>query len=230
MIPLRLIATQDDELTAAIIKATNSQTRVRAEQLLALSDFQKSLELYFKSFDASKRLYYERRSRQYDADPQVEGTRIVTMNNLVQSFAAMFLEEPHRVTKSFSAFLRLVGDKVFGASHVPDIYYLAAVAHCRLEFLFRRGAIDSKFKVARHHILLATRLLSETVPLPAFSSNKCKKYAADLVIRFWESERIFLRAVKCIDDVANGDFDRENIRTQGFTQAVVARCRELNEQ
>ena len=38
IIPLRLIATQDDEIIASIVKATNRQTQVKEEQLLALND------------------------------------------------------------------------------------------------------------------------------------------------------------------------------------------------
>src|SRR5262249_24091831 len=66
MVPVRVIATQDDAVKNAIIKATNRQTFVTQEQLFALSDFPKKLESYFPTFDARKRLYYERRSRQYN--------------------------------------------------------------------------------------------------------------------------------------------------------------------
>jgi hypothetical protein len=51
MIPLRLIATKDEEIIGAIVKATNRQTEVREEQLMALSDFQKKLEAYFNAFE-----------------------------------------------------------------------------------------------------------------------------------------------------------------------------------
>lgn len=42
--PVRLIATQDDGVKNAIIKATNRQTLVTEEQLFALSEFPKKLE------------------------------------------------------------------------------------------------------------------------------------------------------------------------------------------
>ena len=81
VVPLRLIATDDEEITASIVKATNRQTEVKEEQLIALSDFQKKIEAYFQSFDAPQRLYYERRSRQYNSIQNVEKTRIVTPSN-----------------------------------------------------------------------------------------------------------------------------------------------------
>ena len=64
VVPLRLIATDDEDVTASIVKATNRQTEVKEEQLIALSDFQKKIEAYFQTFPAGERLYYERRSRQ----------------------------------------------------------------------------------------------------------------------------------------------------------------------
>ena len=44
MVPVRLIATQDDNIKNAIIKATNRQTQVSEDQLFALADFPKKLD------------------------------------------------------------------------------------------------------------------------------------------------------------------------------------------
>ena len=78
MVPFRLIATQDESVTASIIKATNRQTEVKEEHLLALSDFGKKLEQFFQTFPNGKRLFYERRSRQFNSVSGIEKTRIVT--------------------------------------------------------------------------------------------------------------------------------------------------------
>ena len=93
VIPLRLIATEDEEVTASIVKATNRQTEVKEEQLIALSDFQKKLEAYFLTFEPNQRLFYERRSRQYNSVSGIEKTRIVTPPSLIRAFASCFLEE-----------------------------------------------------------------------------------------------------------------------------------------
>ena len=63
MVPVRLIATQDDNIRNAIIKATNRQTEVTEDQLFALSDFPKKLEAFFPTYEDKRKLYYERRSR-----------------------------------------------------------------------------------------------------------------------------------------------------------------------
>jgi hypothetical protein len=76
-IPIRLISTKHEDVTNAIIKATNWQTEIKEEQLFALQQFPKNLEAYFASFPVAQRLYFERRSRQYDG-LSIEKTRVVT--------------------------------------------------------------------------------------------------------------------------------------------------------
>ena len=49
-IPVKIIATEDESITNELIKATNNQTEVEREELLALSDFQKRLEEYYNTF------------------------------------------------------------------------------------------------------------------------------------------------------------------------------------
>ncbi|HCU0712584.1 TPA: AIPR family protein, partial [Enterococcus faecalis] len=47
-IPARFIATNDEETKNSIIKATNSQTTLKPEQLAALAPIQKAIEEYYK--------------------------------------------------------------------------------------------------------------------------------------------------------------------------------------
>jgi AIPR protein len=90
MVPVRLIATGDEAIRNQIIKGTNRQTQVTDEQLFALSDFPKKLEAYFPTFERNAKLYYERRSRQYNNVIGIEKVRVINMTILVRAFAAMF--------------------------------------------------------------------------------------------------------------------------------------------
>ena len=63
LVPMRLVVTEQDLVTAAITKATNRQTPVDEGSLNALTDYQKELEAYFGGQVDKRRLYYERRSR-----------------------------------------------------------------------------------------------------------------------------------------------------------------------
>ncbi len=225
-IPLRVICTQDEDLIKAIIRATNSQTEVKVEQFLAADDFQKKLEEFFKTFPNGSRLYYERRSRQY-ADLSMERTRIVTPANLIKAYAAMFLGEPHRTTRNYAALRDKVGNEIFAPAHRLEPYYLAAWAAYSLEFYFRNGKLEPKYKPARYHILLALRLLSSSEQLPGPGENKMEKYCQAVLKKLWdqnETDELFGLAVTAVDKAAKGNFHRDNIRTEPFTESVKRFC------
>jgi AIPR protein len=223
VVPLRLIATRDEEVIASIIKATNRQTEVREEQLLALSDFQKKLEAYFASFDDAQRLYYERRSRQYTAVAGIEKTRIVTPGALIRAFASMFLEEPHRATRSYRRILDRVGKEIFAEADKLDPYYVAALASYRLEYLFRNQLLDGAYRGARHEVLLALRLTQIPSSLPRMNSNEMERVCKPLIEKLWDaasSEALFIHATQLVLAAADGSLNDAPLRTEGFTESL----------
>src|ERR1044072_8242748 len=143
MVPIRLIGTQDEDIINDIVRATNRQTEVKAEQFYALQEFSKALELFCQAFPDLNKLYYERRTRQYHRLP-IEKTRIVTPANIIKAYAAMFLNEPHRTTRNYSALKAKVGTEIFVQGHRMEPYYTAAFAAYKLEFLFRSGKLGAQ--------------------------------------------------------------------------------------
>ena len=117
MVPVRIISTDDEKVITSIVRATNRQTEVKEDQLFALQEFPKTLEQYFCSFDdESKRLYYERRTCQYDR-MAIEKVRVITEANVVRSFASIFLDEPHRTTRNYKG----IRDKVSRVGWPPKL-------------------------------------------------------------------------------------------------------------
>lgn len=227
VVPLRLIATDNEEITSSIVKATNRQTEVREDQLIALSDFQKRLEAYFGTFDGSQRLYYERRSKQYNSSAGVEKTRIVTPSNLIRAFASCFLSEPHRTTRSYRLLQQQVGKTIFAPSDRLEPYYYAASAHYRIEFLFRNGQLSATYKPARYHILMAARLLTQPDPVPRMNSREMEKFCTPLIASMWDvskAENLLQQAAGIVSDVAAGNFERDSVRIQKFTEDVKKMC------
>lgn len=223
MVPMRLIATKDEAVIASIVKATNRQTEIREEQLLALSDFQKKLEAFFGSFEESQRLYYERRSRQYNNVGGIEKTRIVTPGGLIRAFASMFLEEPHRATRSYRRLLDRVGVDLFAVNHKLDPYYLAALASYRLEYLFRNGSLDGAFRSARYETLLALRLIEIPSPLPPLNSREMERACKALIEKLWDptvSESLFTRAAELVLRASNDNVENAPLRTEPFTDTL----------
>lgn len=78
IIPIRIIATKDENLKNDITRATNSQTAIKKDQLEALSTFQKKLEEYYKTYTNDDNLVYERRTGQY-RDSGIPKNRIITI-------------------------------------------------------------------------------------------------------------------------------------------------------
>jgi len=222
-IPVRLISTKNEDVTNTIIKATNWQTEIKEEQLFALQQFPKNLEAYFGSFPPLHRLYFERRSRQYDG-LSVEKTRVVTFDSMIRAFAAMFLNEPHRTTRNFKALKSKMGKEIFAKDQKMEPYYVAALALYTLEFFFRTKRLEAKYKAARFHILLAIRMLAAGYEMPDLRANKMEGYSQSIINLLQDqakAEGLIIKAATIVEAAAAGNFHRDNIRTEPFTESVI---------
>lgn len=164
-IPVKLIVTTNDDVKNRITVATNSQTAIKREQLQAMTDFQKNLEEYYKTSQDEGRLYYERRSGQYQTDNSVVKARIITIQTQIKSFSSMFLENPHRVTSYFGTVVQqnieIDEPKIFNPKHKYISYYLSGLAYYRLDSLFRSRSIDTKYRKIKFFLLMLFRMLVE---------------------------------------------------------------------
>jgi hypothetical protein len=225
-IPFKLIATNDEAVISAIATATNRQTQVTSEDLYALAPFQKSLESYFDSFDGKKKLYYERRARQYARAAGIEKVRIITKQIEVRAFAAMFLDDAHRAARYYKALGSIVGSKIFNEDHKLDPYYVAAFAYYKLEYLFRNNLIPVSYKPARYHLMMAFRYIISDTDMPGFTANRIDKYTKVLTGALWDDEAAlkgFKLACSAVD-AALGDtaLTGDAVKTQQFTDRVLA--------
>jgi hypothetical protein len=216
-IPLRLIATQDDNVIEAIIKATNRQTELKPEQLYALTDFAKKLEMFFNAYDDPHKLHYERRDGQYDRFPTIEKTRIVVPQTLIRSFAAMFLNEPTRVTRGYKTIRDMVGERIFKEGDRLEPYYVAAYAAYRLEFLFRNHRLDNAFKAARYHILMTFRFIVNPARLPRMDRREMETRCKELIEALWDDAK----ADTLLTDAAN--VVRQVVGTEPTKDALIKR-------
>ena len=223
MIPLRLISTQDEGVIESIIRATNRQTEVKKEQFFAVTQFAKQLEQFFGAFPEEHRLFYERRSRQYDSQA-VEKTRVVVPQNVIRAFASMFLAEPHRTARSYKLLDAQVGATIFAEGHKLDPYYTATFALYKLEYMFRNQRIDRSYRNARFPDSLAARLLYNNEVLPRMNSRDMERYCAGLNTIFWKpelSDKLFIRAIGAVNKASDGNLDRDNIHTHPFTEKLM---------
>ncbi|WP_185374901.1 AIPR family protein [Listeria booriae] len=159
-IPIRLIATEDEDSKNAIIKATNSQTALKPEQLVALLPVQKAIEKYYdtKRKQNSFLLYYERRTEQY-RDDEIQKTKIVNIPFQIKATSALFLDLPHEVSGQYGKVERSTRGKLFKDLSFLNAYYVSGLAWYRVESFVRNNEEGKKFRRARWHIIMLLKYL-----------------------------------------------------------------------
>jgi len=168
-LPIKLIVTNNDEVKNKITIATNSQTAIKREQLQAMTDYQKNLEMYFQTFDGDGRLFYERRSGQYQTDGNVLRARIINIKDLIKSFSSIFYENPDRVTTYFGSIVTQNVESesplIFNSNHNNILYYTAAFTYYRLDTLFNKRLLDTNYRKVKFFLLMLFRMLINKEPL-----------------------------------------------------------------
>jgi hypothetical protein len=231
-IPLRLIHTSEENIKEFITTATNSQTDIKPEQFASSKNFARGLEQFFATFPVDHKLYYERRDGQYDrgSEPKV---RVIEIATALRSYAAIWMEIPHTATKNYKSIREEIGDKVFADGHKYVAYYYASYAWFLLESYFRSKTIDSKYKSARFHILMAVNLLVDSSHPPQPNSRDMETRSNRALEILWNSDKadaIFAQAVGVIDEVTGGNLDRDHVRTEAITNAILTKFRKHSPQ
>jgi len=226
-VPLRLIHTEDDSIKELITKATNSQTDIKPDQFASSKEFARGLEMFFTTYPEEHRLYYERRDGQYDRGPEPK-LRVLDTPTILRSYASIFKETPHAATRSYRSIRDEIGDKIFANGDKQVAYYYAAYAWYVLESYFRNKTIDSTFKSARYHLILAVHLLIDPTPAPHRNSKAIEHRSEAALKVLWDTEAaeaIFAKAANLILEVTGGNLDRDHVRTEAITDAIIAKLR-----
>ncbi|AOU03157.2 MULTISPECIES: AIPR family protein [Bacillus] len=229
-LPVKIIITEDEEVISDIIIANNSQTEVKKEELMALSDFQKKLELFYNSIEESKRkLFYERRSKQYDAVPNIEKVRIVTISSQIKSFASMYLDRPNLASRFYGKLLEQLSESAFVANHQPMPYYTSAFALYKLEFYFRNKSLDSRFRKFRFHMLMMLKYFVNNENTPNMDSKKINRYCENInkVLYGSNALNIFKKLTDIIEDTVEDIGDTEITKKQSLNAILIEKVTEL---
>ena len=216
-IPVKLIETQDESTINNIIKATNRQTEVTDDQLMTLGEFHKNLEAFYNSFDGNKRLYYERRSKQYAYSADVEKVRIVSVNTQIKSVAAMFFDRPHMAARYYGQLLKSVNG-LFDKNDKLIPYYTSAYVLYKLEFLFRNKMLDSQYRKYRFHLMMLLKYdTAERVnKVPRMNENKMDQFC-DKILQYAYDNDLFVNKIKDLCSIIDSNVD--DINNQEMTKS-----------
>lgn len=172
-VPLKIIVTNNSEIKSKITRATNNQTQVGIEQLEALTEFQRRLEVFYDSKEISDlyKIYYERRTNQHYKN-NVPKFRIISIEIQLKSYSAMFGDKPHEVAGHYGKLIKQMGADLFNDDDCFDLYYISALSYFVLEQLYQKEYLDKSFKKYRYHLLTIFRYLVCTENLPPLNSSK----------------------------------------------------------
>ena len=208
------------------MKATNRQTEVTDEQLLALNDFNKRLEAYYQTYSGVQRLYYERRSKQYTSVMEIEKVRIVTVATQIKAFSSMFLDKPQLASRYYGRLLKDSKDsgEIFNTNHQFIAYYVSAYALYRIEFLIRNKQIDQQYNKYQYHILMILKyLVLGDQKQPQLNSHKMETFCQEIQGILADSNKLnqYVEfACKIISDQVGDLSNAENAKTALITDKL----------
>ena len=222
-VSVKIISTLDEDTVSKIVKATNRQTEVSDEQLMALNDFNKKLEAYYQTYSGTQRLYYERRSKQYANTAEIEKVRVITIPTQIKAFASMFLDKPHLASRYYGRLLKDSQD-IFNNDHRPIAYYISAYTLYKVEYLIRNKQIDQRYNRYRYHILMLIKYLAlEGKPQPPLNSHKmeelCQKIQT-VITNPDELSKYIDKASQIIAAEVKDLSDSENTKTATITERL----------
>lgn len=228
-IPVKLIGTDDEDIKSQITVSTNNQTAIKKEQLTAMSDFQKNLEHYYDSIIDGEKLFYERRAKQYNSDPNVAKRRIITVPIQIKAFTSMISQNPHMVTSYFGSLIKNIGDDksgLFEKNHQFGIYYIAGLVFYKLDALFNSGELDKKYKKVKYYIIMLLPLIASSEPIPPLTSQrKVEAYCNPIIQKLNNPETckiIFQTAIKIIDDSGANFEDKQALKSRPMTDKILS--------
>lgn len=208
IVPIKLIITDNESLRDKIIISTNSQTKIKEEQLLALTDFQKGLEEFYEY--SKDGIYYERRTSQYSANPSIKKKCIVNIREQIKSFVAMFLGEPDAVSGYFGKVYKDRRDEIFIKEHKYDPYYVSGFTQYKFKQFINSKKIDRKYNKARYHVLLLFRKIVKSEDAIDFKSRKIPKYCHKFLTILRNETKCLSFFKKAIDIIDKSAIDIDN--------------------
>lgn len=225
---VKLISTTNKDISDSIVKTTNRQTPVLNEAFETLRDFHKNLENVYASYRPEDRLYYERRSKQYDAT-DINKNKIISFPFQTAAYVAVFLGEPQSTHRYYGELLKSYNKRMYNDTDVLEQYCVASMYVYIVDKYLRHIDQYNDYKKYRFHIALMLRCMAIDSQVPEPSSREMKKYCQGLYDKIkdesWVRENIN-RACTIIQEVIKDPKMKPKdgndvIRTREFTISIV---------
>ena len=237
---VKLICTEDNTITNKVVRGTNKQNQVLEESFETTKPFHQELEDYFNAKTEPVRLFYERRNKQYSANPTINRYQIVNLRVLTQSFVATFLQCPYMAHRHEAKLLQEFAKteskrKIYIHGHSFYAYYISSLIWYKFEDAFRRNILTKDNRTYQAHLYYIFMFLTGNYPLTidAFVGN-IEKYCLALEKllvsdKFDESLRKVVTVFKQCEQiwVSKGKSRYGMKDTKEFTDELTRVCREI---
>ena len=232
-IPIRFISTEDEDAKNSIIKATNSQTELKKEQLLALSPIQKAIEQYYETQKNIVPLYYERRTGQY-RQSEIQKSKIVTIPIQIKCVATFFFDLPHEVSGQYGKVERQTRGKIFKEEdyNCLECYFMSSAFWYKIERFITSNS-GKKFRRARWHILMIIKYLTNNINeslVKDISKKTCTyvKPLQDIIMNDEKVNSLILKGVNIIENCFSDLSDRKLFEKQSTTNTIIKYMQDNN--
>lgn len=159
---VKVIETKGESVTQGIVRGTNRQNIVYKEAFETIRQFHKDLEEFINTMETNgfHKVYYERRSKQYNNNTQIKTYQKINFRILIQSTVAMYLNKVEIAHRHESKLIKDYKDILFveGQSFYP--YYVAALLSSSLDSVMRKESSLKDLKNYKMHILFLIQELN----------------------------------------------------------------------
>ncbi len=202
MIPVKIIASEDQDIINMIIRSTNRQTSVNPEAFESIKSIHKKIQDYYDAFNKSDRIYYERRTREYDKnnrDSNIKSNQIFTIPMQLMCHVAMFLDAPHLSEHEYyGKILKTYEDIVFQDNDLPIVYYTSARTLYKVEKWIHklRHSLKTVVKHYRFHYLMVIRRLTDNKDEKLRLNSHAMESHCQKILSYIEDEQKFEELIK----------------------------------
>lgn len=204
-IVLKVISTDDLELSNKVVRGTNRQSIVYEEAFEGTRKFHKDLEEFVNAYQAdfSDKIYYERRAKQYNNSPSIKPIQRVNLKALIQYSVGILLNKPHYSHQHESVLLRKFKDSLFIDGHSLLPYFAVMYGFYTLEKLIRQNSLDKDYGKWKAHLLMIYFRLSGGKAPDLKNQKQSDEYANRVLKTLYDIAKatsIFIDAAGILDE------------------------------
>lgn len=175
---IKIIEAKGESVTQGIVRGTNRQNIVYKEAFETTRQFHKDLEDFINCMETKgfHKIFYERRSKQYNSDLKVKPYQKISFRMLIQSMVAMYMNKVEIAHRHESKLIKDYNNVLFveGQSFYP--YYVAALLSSNLEIVMKKEKSLRDLKNYKMHILFLIQELNMGLSPNINDKDKIEEY------------------------------------------------------